>query len=281
MAFDGESFWGHAAYVSVERSSRHWNFDIDFRNYSPGFRADNGFITKNDYRQVEAWSGVYFYPESKVLDNIEIGEVYGRVWNSRGAYKDGWAVSYVNFLFKAQTNVVLTHIYTREVFGGVHLPAMNRLEFEISSNFSEPVQAGVGISMGEFVARNVEPAVLGDGIDIEAEIDIKPFSRLKIIQTFQYSTLRRQDNDEELFKGYIYRNRMNYQFSRELYLRLVLQYDDFDENFDIDPLLSYELNPFTIFYVGSTVDYSDIDGSEHLTPTSRQFFAKFQYLFRM
>lgn len=281
VAFDGESFWGHAAYLNVQRSARFWSFDIDLLDYSPAFRADNGFVTKNGFRQAEAWTGVNFYPDSKILDNIEIGENYARVWNPRGGYRDGWAVSYVDFLFKAQTSLDITHTYTREVFGGVHLPAMNRLAINLNSGFSEPVQAGIGIAMGEYIARNEEPPVLGDGVNLGAEIDLKPYSRLKIVQTYDFSTLRRQDNDQELFRGFIYRNRINYQFTRELFLRLIVQYNDFGENLQIDPLLSYKLNPFTIFYIGSTHNYEDIDNSDHLTPTSRQFFAKFQYLLRM
>ena len=104
---------------------------------------------------------------------------------------------------------------------------------------------------------------------------------MKIEQVYRFSTLKRQDNDVELFKGFIYRSRINYQFTRELFLRLILQYNDFDDNFDIDPLLSYKLNPFTIFYIGSTYDYTDVDDSNNLTLSSRQFFMKFQYLFRM
>ena len=88
------------------------------------------------------------------------------------------------------------------------------------------------------------------------------------------------------------------QFSRELSLRLVTQYDDFRERWDFDPLITYKLNPFTLFYVGTTYDYErlydlneagrayvDVDngdtGYEHTRLTSRQFFMKLQYLFQL
>jgi hypothetical protein len=281
VAYDGETFSGHSLYASLERSGRNWGFDFDFRDTGPTFRADNGFVTRNDHREVELWNGIDFYPESRIFDNIETGFVYGRVWNSRGKYKDSWIVAYLGLMLKAQTSVNMSYIYTREVFKDIDLPGMNRFEININSNFSEPVQAGINFYPGEIIARNEDPPVMGDGINFNAWIDIKVTSRMKIEQHYNFSTLKRQDNDVELFKGFIYRSRINYQFTREIFLRLVLQYDDFDNNFDIDPLLSYKLNPFTIFYIGSTYDYRDVDESDNLTLASRQFFMKFQYLFRM
>jgi hypothetical protein len=281
IAYDGESFPGYALYASVERSSRFWNFDIDYTDIDPAFRADNGFIVRNDQREVEAYSGLYFRPENRFMDQIEPGIVYGRLWNSRNEYKDSWIVAFLNFGMKAQTWVNFEYVYTREVFQEQKLPGMKRFAFDIDSHFSEPVQAGFGIITGNFIARNEDPPVMGDGLNYDLWLDIKPLSNVKIEQWCEYSELKRQDNNEELFSGFIYRNRLNYQFTRELFLRLIIQYDDFDEAFDIEPLLSYELNPFTVFYIGSGYNYGDIDDSGNMTLSSRQFFAKFQYLFRI
>jgi len=52
--------------------------------------------------------------------------------------------------------------------------------------------------------------------------------------------------------------------------------------FNVEPLLSYKLNAFTIFYIGSMHEYRDLDPNRNdLTQTSRQFFMKFQYLVRI
>jgi hypothetical protein len=82
----------------------------------------------------------------------------------------------------------------------------------------------------------------------------------------------------------------NYQFTRELFLRLVLQYDDFEGELNIEPLLSYELNPFSVFYVGASVNEFDFDHEtrdpmertgDGFEPTEWQVFFKFQYFFRV
>ena len=56
---------------------------------------------------------------------------------------------------------------------------------------------------------------------------------------------------------------------------------DKQEFLSVEPLLSYKLNPFTIFYIGSTHDYWDQNQEGKLYRSSQRFFAKFQYLFRI
>ena len=175
----------------------------------------------------------------------------------------------------------MDYVNTKENYRGHYLDGMNRFSISVNSNFSEPVQAGIHAQFGPHIARYEDPPVLGDGLNYTGWIDIKPTSRMMITQSYRYSSLKRQDTGEELFSGYIYRGRMNYQFTRELYLRLIVQYNDFSQNLSIEPLLSYELNPFSIFYIGSGHNYGEIGDPSEFTQTSRQFFLKFQYLFRM
>jgi len=45
------------------------------------------------------------------------------------------------------------------------------------------------------------------------------------------------DSGEKLFEGFVSRVRSNLQFTRELSMRLVVQYNDFSEKWEVDPLL--------------------------------------------
>jgi hypothetical protein len=58
------------------------------------------------------------------------------------------------------------------------------------------------------------------------------------------------------------------------------QYDEFGKQFDFYPLLSYKLNPYTIFYAGSTYSLSDFGDPVGVRETTHQYFIKFQYLIR-
>ena len=89
---------------------------------------------------------------------------------------------------------------------------------------------------------------------------------------------------EKIFAGYIFRNKTNIQVTKNLSARLVFQYDTFSGNFNFSPLISYKINPFTIFYVGSTYDYNELMTQSNISKqvlTDRQYFLKLQYLWRM
>ncbi len=74
------------------------------------------------------------------------------------------------------------------------------------------------------------------------------------------------------------------------------QYNDFYKTWDFDPLVTYRISPFSLFYIGTTYDYEKIYGlnedGDIIVPDgdngrditrlrSRQFFMKLQYLFQI
>ncbi len=109
-----------------------------------------------------------------------------------------------------------------------------------------------------------------------------------------------------IFNNHLLRSKLNYQFNRELSLRLILDYNAVLTNPALvalsrskrltgDLLLTYLLHPGTALYVGYTDLYDNrvldpgmppsVPPSIHLTrspshSTSRQFFVKMNYLFR-
>ena len=63
---------------------------------------------------------------------------------------------------------------------------------------------------------------------------------------------------------------------------------NFGKTWSIDPLLTYRINPFSVFYAGSAVRYTDWSlteeppyGPSDWKMSSRQFFVKLQYLFQV
>ena len=126
--------------------------------------------------------------------------------------------------------------------------------------------------------------MLGSGVDAYASLTIKPIPQLIFEPTIAYSQLTHPETRDDIFRGYIARLRTNLQFSRRLFLRLVTQYNQFDSRFEVDPLLTYKVNPFTAVFIGSTHDYEQFDtfgeNTNRFRPTERQLFFKIQYLIR-
>jgi hypothetical protein len=115
--------------------------------------------------------------------------------------------------------------------------------------------------------------------------DIKPIDRLLLSASYDYIHGDDLDTGGRLFSQSVLWSRLSLQLSRELSMRVVMQYNDRYSTWDIDPLLTYRINSLTVFYIGSTHDYRDLnlvdDAREGWTLTERQFFMKLQYLFQL
>ncbi len=157
-------------------------------------------------------------------------------------------------------------------------------------------------------------AFRGDGSELQAQLTFRPVSRLKLDEIYYCTRLRTRTDTflgtplpiatrpTTVFVNHLVRSRLNYQFTRELSLRLILDYNGVIENpllIDLerqkrvsgDVLLTYLVHPGTALYIG----YSDrlenlglFPGSPPTvgridfpsTTTGRQFFTKISYLFR-
>ena len=186
---------------------------------------------------------------------------------------------------KGQTRMFAGYRFRQETFAGAEFDGLNSFEFFASTNFTQYFQIGSEVSIGKSIARNLGDPEIGNSTNISAFATIRPTDRLRISPQFSYSRLEDRQTGEAFFDGYIARTRINYQFSRRFFLRTVVQYNDFAERLEIDPLLTYRINPFTAFYIGSTHRLDTFPGQmqddpSFLQESQRQFFFKFQYLLR-
>ncbi len=154
-----------------------------------------------------------------------------------------------------------------------------------------------------------------------ATLTFRPMKPLKIENTYLFERLRATDNEylfalahapagavlgRGIFDNHIVRSKWNWQFTPELSLRLILQYNSILANtpgntfypytylptqkeFNADFLLTYLVHPGTAIYVGYNSDLQNLDVMPGVgtfnTPKgylndSRQFFVKVSYLFR-
>jgi hypothetical protein len=286
-AFDGESFWGYAQQAGFAEDHRHWQLHARYEALSPTFRAENGFEPQNDVRQILLEPHATAYPLTGLLNQIDWDVAIVRTWNFDGVRKQEYIDPYVHFQLIGQTYALVEYYLANERFRGVDLRGIGRWHASVYSSFSDPVRLSLSIDRGEAIARNLAVPVVGDGTEVDLSATLKPIPRLVIEPSFSYEKLHRKTG-EEIYSGWIGRTRTSLQFTRQLFMRLIVQYDDFTRRLDVEPLVTYRLNPFTLFYVGSSLGYDDFrpgplvgPGETGFQASQRQFFAKFQYLLRL
>ena len=153
--------------------------------------------------------------------------------------------------------------------------------------FSQPFdKLGYNLSIRYGVGAAVYAEAKGRETNLSAGLEIKPTDRLVIEPSFDYARSISTSEDRSVFyRGYIVRARTRFQATQALSIRLVAQYNDFGERWEVDPLVTYRLSPFSVLYVGSTYDYDNLMNQVTQKPnyrlTSRHFFLKLQYLFQV
>lgn len=275
--FNGETFEGLALITNFNRYSKYYNVETQFIHAGSSFRAENGFIDRSNYNQWYFWNRYNFYPDIPFVNQIGPGFITGQIHNLDGVLKDEWLAFFINFDFAAQTYFRAEYMINNERWAGQWFGQKNRWEFNFSTAFSQYISGNIWAETGRFIRRKRSDPNVGDGINGGVFLSIKPTDQLLIEPGLDYAELF-QDNGPAYFAGYVFRTRIKYQFTRELSARFILQYNQFDDIFSAEPLISYKLNPFSVFYIGASSQMEYTPTKEY-QQSSRQYFMKFQYLF--
>jgi len=294
-AFDGESFWGHAYHTELSYSPRDFSASVEFYALSPTFRLDNGYQPDNSRREVmlDALYRIRF--ANGLLESFLPSLSASQEWKDDGSVKSKSVMLSASFDLRwSQTNIHPSYQKSSEYFAGKQFDNIWTIHQCFATAPNKYCAFGGGINYGNAIARRAR--VIGRQTQSWLWLDLQPVDQLFIANSFDWITSTDKETDKLLYDGFLVRSSMNYQFSRELSLRCVVQYSDSRKSWDIDPLLTCNINPFTLFYIGTTYDYQKIEGLNrdgtafvakneemfsHNMLTARQFFMKLQYLFQL
>ncbi len=279
-AFDGQEYDGTALQADFRRDARAYSFRFTYRDFSPTFQAEDGYIFQNDLRTLEMDHTVQFYPNTALMDWWGIDLDSFLHFNYDNTRKERWILPTLFTQLKSQTRLSVNYVLVNdELYHSVNFVGVRRWIFNLYTKPSSAMSLNVNAAVGRFIYR-ADDTRLGKGHNITAELILKPTEKLSL--TLDYSRSRLSDivGNALLFDGYISRLSTIYQFNDQIFLRLIGQYDQFNKAIEIDPLFSYKLNPFTIFYAGSTESLTNYDDQFGIRQTGRQFFIKLQYLWR-
>jgi hypothetical protein len=279
--FDGESFSGIAFISRLRRNARHLNFIADFNQVSPSYRTETGYDPTMDYRNGSFWTWYHIRPSNGLFHRITPQANVQKRWGFDGEKRfENFNAQLESQLRFAQTYLSVRYYLGSEMYRGKDFKGLRQIDFDVNMRPSDLVAGGVSFEFGKAIARF--QLVRGNETNIFAWLNLKPIDRIRIEPNVNWVKSTHEETGEVLYKGYITRTRLQYQANKELSLRLVVQYNDFGRAWDVDPLLTYRLGSFTVLYLGSTMDYTDISAQQNSVwkMTSRQFFMKIQYLFQ-
>lgn len=301
----GEELRDTAWTASLTRNSRAFSYTAFYQDVGRDFRTQLGFVPRTDIRNLNQFASYRWRPTKGPLRAFGPNSFVDLTWNQDGTLED-WLVRFpfeVNF--RRQTNMFVRRAEGMTRFGGE--------EFRHHENFLSFFTSAVswldaGFTFANGTRPNFFPApgvvpFLGDFRDTSVFVTLRPMSNLLIDETYIFSHLAASGSsghDGRVFDNHILRTRVNYQFSRELSARAILDYNGIwanqslvalgrDRRFTADVLLTYLLNPGTAVYVGYTDGYQNVALDEEVglrttrrptTSTGRQLFIKTSYRLR-
>jgi hypothetical protein len=288
---DGEEYGGIAFVTGFSRNARNWGFYLGYNQIASTYMTQTGFDPVGNHRTANFWTGYTFYFADGLLERIQ-PQVFGtKRWDWAGPKRwetGGFALS--NNLAAWQTFVGFQFEFRAEDWNGVDFRDIYTGQFDLSTTPRDWLDLGLMAKTGRVLVRNA--GTVGNLSELSASVDLKPVDRFNIETDLDYSKATDRFVDGlEYWDGYIVRSRLRFQATRELSTRLIVQYNDFNQNWQIDQLLAYRRNSFSVLYAGTSYNYDEL--SEIVNPdsnptevrawelTSRHFFVKVQYLFQM
>ena len=300
---DGTQSGGDAWNLNLEAQHRNYVYGLTYTDRAEGFRADLGFIPRVNIRQVQQFVTRRFHPQNKYVVSWGPRLFLSGDLDHSGVQQD-WLVSPGFLVEMARTTFIsASHGNNFERFSNINF-RRNNSSVGLHSEYFKAAIIDFDFSKGTRINYNVPAGItpfLGHGSEFQTTLTFRPFARMKLDEIYYYTKLATNPGTV-VFVNHVVRSRLNYQFNRELSVRLIADYNAVLENASLisldrqkrltgDVLLTWLLHPGTAFYAGYTDSLENIaltpgtPGALNRIPfpsttTQRQFFAKVSYLFR-
>jgi len=282
VVLDGEKFSGNALSIGFNRISEHWATSIDYDQLSPLFRADMGFVTQNNFREFSFEQRYFNRRDKKVTNYFAKIETEIR-YNFNGKLKRVHLLPIYSMSFKNGFSFDYAYSYNiYEEYNGDEFKnfATNFIAFRYTS--SEKLSIFSRNLIGKSIAYNISNPEVGKRLRLNLTINYRPNNKLIFSPSISSESMKYIGSNEKIYSGYIFRLNSKYQFSNDLSFKIITEYNDFNSSLFMQPLLKWNPNPSTVFYIGGNTNINHLKESENnwLTDNS-QLFLKLQYLFKI
>jgi len=319
----GNYYAGPADKVDLKREGLHFSYEGIYDDISPGFVTMPGFVNRVDIRELFQIIDYRFRPKKGwILDwGPSLNQRY--IFDHEGNRLDTDYDPYLAIQGRAQT---IFYLFPYEEFRERLRPqdfAYLGLAVSQNQDYHEH-RSGAAFQTGYFKKATVKASYYwGDGVNFvpsanaqpqsllsrldtaTGTLTFRPIKPLKIENTYLFERLRTIATNRGIFNDHIVRSKWNWQFTPQLSLRMILQYNSLLANtpgaaelytylptsrqFNADFLITYLVHPGTAIYVGYNSDLQNLsvvpgvgvsNTARGYLNDSRQFFVKVSYQFR-
>jgi hypothetical protein len=297
--WNGQTLKGHAEYVWWTHNTKHIDWYTEAKDYSDGFRADNGFVPQVGYREEFFEGGYTMRPTTGFANRIRLflnGD-YSAATNGDMLFRDRSAGIGFDGKWASSTRL-------RFSINGVRSgnSVLTRHQLLYSTQFT-PSRMFSNIQLSGSAGQDVDfsNTRLGRGASAQFGATIRPTDHLELRLNQSYSWLTVDPLASQvvaerarLFTAQVERIRATYTFNSKMFIRGIVQnvrtnrnqtlfldsVNQHSGNVTSSFLFAYKLNWQTLLFLGLG-DERDVDATDNkLQPASRQLFMKVSYAFQ-
>jgi hypothetical protein len=289
---------GTGYYAELTRDGRNLDYSATYLDLSSDFDAQLGYVPRVGIRELDQSLELVRRPSGAL---VKIGPTFSGTfdWDRDGVLLDRELQVAVEAKLVGETKLQLERTEAFELYKDLPFDTHETaLKFE--SEWLKWLAVGSTLKIG--TAVNHKPAAglapfLGHSLEGELTATFRPAARLRLDHTLLYERL--STPTARIFTNRILREKVNYQFSRALSLRAIVDYSTVDRDstlsrvdperrWAMDVLLTYLVNPGTALYLGYRDGYENLAilgtpptlsrTEDPTTSTGRQVFLKLSYL---
>lgn len=269
---------GNAVQAEFSYSNRKFFLTAAYKHYTSDFDAQVGFLRRIDYWTYWVMGGYTFYPEKEYLRNIgpHIMFTQNFDWKTGEMVDTELIFNIEGYSFKNSRFNLEIHP-AQEKYAGILFDKLNfELDYEI--NLTKTFSIDAEFAFGDSVNYDVTIPYLGYSYSGSLSSNLTLFNRVNTQFSYTGYYFYHDPGGDLEMKMNIFRVKNTALFTRELSSRIIYEFNDFYTSHYLSLLMSYELNPGTVFYLGATTESTREVGK----PTKDwSVFLKLSYLLRM
>ncbi len=276
--------WSHTTY--------HWDWLLQYNDFAPGFRADDGFVPQVGYSQ-GTWGGGYRIYPTGFFSRLRLLTGGNYATERDGSLISRKAFPGISFQASGGLHAEFDYSFETVALDGRTLD-YDRFVWTVTASPSGLLPV-VGIAGNYGKQPDVENARVGTGGDVLVTALLRPTEHLGLDVRLERRWIDEtvEGRSGRLFTADVARVKAVYVFTPRMLLRLIGQYEDVtrDPGLWVDPVLareggfagsalfSYKLNWQSVLFVGYG-DARALDETGALVRAGRQFFIKASYAFQ-
>jgi hypothetical protein len=192
----------------------------------------------------------------------------------------------LRFWLPRSTMFRIDALFANEVYAGERF-GRGGAGFQAETQITKNVLLSLFFRNTGAVFYDPENPYQGYGNRIGAYVQYQPMDKLSFILSLSYIDFFRDSDKQKIYDYAILRSRNTFQINKYLFLRAIVEYNDFRDRLTVDTLVSFTYIPGTVLYAGygSAFEKLEWDGFEYrestrFLETQRGFFFKVSYLWR-